>query len=446
MEYHPAEGLVHINRSFALLAIAPQGGTVLTVLLLLLLFLSFVIAGNEAALFSLQKSELDLLRTKQHAHARRIIALLAQPKELYVSLLMAGTFLNICIILLLNYLLTQWVTLPLAPSWLRSMLVVVSIAVILYLITRLLPKLWAAQQPLRFAHDFSFVAAGLYQVLQGPSRSMVRLAEKIGSTAGADRSSRQRMQELDEEIDVSPDEEVSPKEKMIMKGVVKFGNIAVRQIMRSRLDVSGVEYDTPLSGVLQQVAELHYSRLPVYKGDLDQVVGILNTKDLLPYVQSGDAFDWHQLLRSPFFVPEPKPIEDLLKEFQQKRIHFAVVVDEFGGTSGIVTMEDILEEVIGDIRDEFDEEDSSGQQIGEHTYVFDGKTMLYDLCRTLQLPLDTFDAIKGDSDSLAGLLLELAGEMPSPQQVLVAGDFEFTVLQIDQNRIKQVQVVIRVRP
>jgi CBS domain containing-hemolysin-like protein len=199
--------------------------------------------------------------------------------------------------------------------------------------------------------------------------------------------------------------------------------------------------------------------LPVYQGDLDKVVGILNTKDLLLFVQQDDSFDWHSLLRSPFFVPEPKPIEDLLKEFQQKRTHFAVVVDEFGGTSGIVTMEDILEEVIGDIRDEFDEEENSSQQVGEHTYVFDAKIMLYDLCRRLQLPLDTFDSVKGESDSLAGLLLELAGEMPVVQQVITAGDFElempvvqqvitagdfeFTVLQTTQNRIEKVQLIIR---
>ncbi|NDF97676.1 MAG: gliding motility-associated protein GldE [Chitinophagia bacterium] len=443
MDSYPAAGLIGFDRGLPFLAIASQGGTVLAVLLFLLLVLSFLIAGNEAALFSLQKKELDVLRTKQHPEARRVVALLSHPKELYVTLLMAGTFVNTCIILLFNYLLLQWISWNNTAPWLRSLLILLVIVAVIYFFTRLLPKLWATQHPIRFAHDFSFVAAGLHQLLQSPSRSLVRLAEKIGSTTGADRSDRQRLQELDEAIDVRPDEEVSPREKMIMKGMIKFGNIAVRQIMRSRLDVSGIEYNTPLSGVLTLVAELHYSRLPVYRGDLDQVVGILNTKDLLPYVQAGDTFDWHQLLRSPFFVPEPKPIEDLLKEFQQRRIHFAVVVDEFGGTSGIVTMEDILEEVIGDIRDEFDEEENSGQQIAENTYIFDGKTMLYDLCRMLQLPLDTFDSIKGDNDSLAGLLLELAGEMPVPQQIIVAGDFEFTVLQTAHNRIEQVQVVIR---
>jgi CBS domain containing-hemolysin-like protein len=182
--------------------------------------------------------------------------------------------------------------------------------------------------------------------------------------------------------------------------------------------------------------------LPVYKGSLDEVVGILYTKDLLPYLGAPANFDWHRLLRAPYFVPEPKLIEDLLKTFQQRRIHFAVVVDEFGGTSGIVTMEDILEEVIGDIRDEFDEEETTGQQVDDHTYIFEGKTLLTDLCRALSIPTDTFDEVKGESDSLAGLLLERVGALPAKEQIIVFGDFEFKVLELEQNRIQRVQVSI----
>jgi CBS domain containing-hemolysin-like protein len=212
--------------------------------------------------------------------------------------------------------------------------------------------------------------------------------------------------------------------------------------MRSRLDVSGVDYQLSFPALLQRVQELHYSRLPVYKGSLDEVVGILYTKDLLPYLGAPANFDWHRLLRAPYFVPEPKLIEDLLKTFQQRRIHFAVVVDEFGGTSGIVTMEDILEEVIGDIRDEFDEEETTGQQVDEHTYIFEGKTLLTDLCRALSIPTDTFDEVKGESDSLAGLLLERVGALPVIEQIIIFGDFEFKVLELEQNRIQRVQVSI----
>ncbi|NDF98730.1 MAG: DUF21 domain-containing protein [Chitinophagia bacterium] len=356
MDPYPAAGVSSIDQFIVLLAMAPQGGALLTLLLLFLLFLSFSIAGNEAALFSLQQKDLDVLRTKQHAEARRIVELMKNPKELYVSLLMAGTFVNGCLILLFNYLLMHWLGEVTPSHWIFSLLVISLITAILYVLVRLLPKLWASQQPIRFAHDFVFIAAILYQLLRGPSRLLVQLAGKMGRLTATDRSYRQRSQEIDEVIPGDEAKEISPNEKMIMSSVVNFSNRTVRQIMRNRLEVSGIEHTSPLSEVLRQVGELHYSRLPVYRGDLDQVVGILNTKDLLPYVQSGDSFDWRRLLRTPFFVPEPKPIEDLLKEFQQKRIHFAVVVDEFGGTSGIVTMEDILEEVIGDIRDEFDEE------------------------------------------------------------------------------------------
>lgn len=425
-----------------LLAVAPQGTTFLGVLLLILLLLSFAIAGNEVALFSLSKKDLDVLKTKQHPSAKRIVNLLSVPKELYATLLIAGTFVNICIILLLNYLLLELIPWGNTPNVLQLLIRVLLIVFVVFFGARILPKVWATQHNLRFANDWSFVAAGLHTLLQGLSVRVVQLADGIGKTAGADRSEAMNMQELDEAIDIKTDEEASQEEKNIMKGVVKFGNIAVRQIMRSRLDVSGIEYNTSFSDLLKKVEELHYSRLPVYRESLDEIAGILNTKDLLPHLQKGEDFDWHTLLRTPYFVPEPKLIEDLLKEFQQKRTHFAIVVDEFGGTSGIVTMEDILEEVIGDIRDEFDEEESEGYKVDDHTYVFEGKIMLPDLCRVLQLPLNTFDEVKGDSDSLAGLLLELAGELPSKDQVITSGDFEFRVLEIQQNRIQLVQLKI----
>jgi gliding motility-associated protein GldE len=316
------------------------------------------------------------------------------------------------------------------------------IVVLVFFITRILPKIWGTQHNLRFAHDWSFVAAGLNTLLYGLSNWLVKLADQIARTTGANRFQEITKQELDEAIEFKSEEEASVAEKNIMRGVVKFGDIAVKQIMRSRLDVSGVDYQLSFPELLHLVQELHYSRLPVYKASLDEVVGILYTKDLIPYLEAPANFDWHQLLRAPYFVPEPKLIEDLLKTFQQRRIHFAVVVDEFGGTSGIVTMEDILEEVIGDIRDEFDEEETTGQQVDDHTYIFEGKTLLPDLCRALSLPIDTFDEVKGESDSLAGLLLERVGALPAKDQIIVLGDFEFKVLAIEQNRIQRVQVSV----
>ena len=441
----PSTGLIYYLSNL-LLAAWPQGAVFLVGLLVAFILLSFAIAGNEAALFSLSKKDLDILRTKQNESAKRIVRLLTTPKQLYATLLIAGTFINICSILLCNYLLITLFPSLLGTGSVAILFRILLIALLVFFCTRILPKIWATQHNLRFAHDWSIVADGLHHALKNLSARLVQLADQIARTTGADRSQEISLQELDKAIDIKTDEEASPEEKSIMKGVVKFGNIAVKQIMRSRLDVSGVEWNTSFPQLLERVKELHYSRLPVYKGSLDEVVGILYTKDLIPHLNAPENFDWHALLRSPYFVPEPKLIEDLLKVFQQRRIHFAVVVDEFGGTSGIVTMEDILEEVIGDIRDEFDEEEVEGQQVDANTYLFEGKIMLTDLCRAMRLPPDTFDQVKGESDSLAGLLLEQVGALPVKDQVVICGDFEFKVLEIQQNRIQRVQVSIKFQP
>jgi CBS domain containing-hemolysin-like protein len=225
-----------------------------------------------------------------------------------------------------------------------------------------------------------------------------------------------------------------------MKGMVKFGTITVKQIMRSRLEVNGISHELDFQGLVQRVQETRYSRLPVYRGSMDDVAGIINTKDLVPYINEANDFNWHSLMRSPYFVPESKLIADLLRDFQTRRIHFAVVVDEFGGTSGIVTMEDIIEEVIGEINDEFDTEESRDQKIDDNTFIFEGKTMLHDLCRVMQIPGDTFDKVRGESESVAGLVLELAGEFPQENSVIVSGDFQFKVLEVSKNRVGLVEV------
>jgi CBS domain containing-hemolysin-like protein len=194
---------------------------------------------------------------------------------------------------------------------------------------------------------------------------------------------------------------------------------------------------------VKKVEELHYSRLPIYKEDLDEVVGIIHTKDLLPYLDQADDFDWHAAIKPPFFIHEQKMIEDLLQEFQNKRMHFAIVVDEFGGTSGIVTLEDIMEEIIGDIKDEFDEEDMANIKLDDFNYLFDGKIMIHDVCRIMELPMETFDQVRGESESLAGLVLELAGEIPTVNEVILSGDFEFTVVEIEKNRLQKIKVTIK---
>ena len=441
METHSVLDTV-IQQSFYLLYINPKGTTFLVVALLVLLFLAFTISGAEVALFSLASKDINILKTKHHPGARRIVSLLNEPKEVYASLLISGTFVNISIIVLMNYMMDQFMSVG-QWGWLPEILVkVLLIAIVLIFIGRIFPKVWAAQNNLRFAYGSSFIVEALHLLLRKISKWIISLADNIGKRTGADRTQAMSMQELDAAIDIKSDEEVSPAEKNIMKGIVKFGNITVKQIMRTRLDVSGIDERVSFGDLVKKVEELHYSRLPVYEGSLDDVVGILNTKDIIPFLDEGDQFDWHKVVRTPYFVPDTKLIEDLLKEFQQKRTHFAVVVDEFGGTSGIVTMEDILEEIIGEIKDEFDEEETGNRKIDEHNYIFEGKTMINDLCKTMKLPMDTFNKVKGESGSLAGLILELAGEFPAPQTAIRSGDFEFTILQTDANRIQLVKVSI----
>jgi gliding motility-associated protein GldE len=443
LDSHSVICLLHSKLSFTFLAINPQGITFLIVVLLLLLLLSFFISGAEVALFSLNNKDVNMLKTKQHSAAKRIITLLEEPKEVYASLLIANTFIGICIILLSNFLLSQFISFGNLPMVIEMLIKALLIAFVLLFFCEVLPKIWATQNNLRFAYWTAAIVEGVHLVLRRISKWVVALADSIGKRMGANKSEALSIRELDEAIDIKSDEEASPEEKSIMKGIVKFGNISVKQIMRSRLDVSGIDYSISFANLVKKIEELHYSRLPVYRNSLDDIAGIINTKDLIPFLGETDDFDWHPLMRQPYFVPESKLIEDLLKDFQSRHIHFAIVVDEFGGTSGIVTMEDILEEVIGDIRDEFDEEESGNRKLDEHNYVFEGKTMIHDICKLMKLPIDTFDRVKGDSESVGGLVLELAGEFPKVNDEVTSGDFVFTVLEVNSIRVKLVKITMK---
>jgi len=450
LDYHSVITSFSDNLLFTFLAVKADGTIILGALLFGLMTLSFFIAAGEVALFSLHNKDINMLKTKQHSSARRIVDLLDEPKEVYTSLLIAGTFFNICIIVLSNFLINELFHLGSAMGRLGSfayiaelLIKVLMITFILVFFCRILPKVWATQNNLRVAYDCSYVIEGIHLLLVRISRRMVAIADVIGRRLGATKSLTASLKELDEAIDITTDEETSIEEKNILKGIVKFGNISVKQVMRTRLDVSGIEYNISLHDLFKRVEELHYSRLPVYKTSLDEVVGVLNTKDLQAHLQQPEDFDWHILLRQPFFVPETKLIEDLLKDFQSKRIHFAVVVDEFGGTSGIITMEDILEEIIGEIKDEFDEEEGNIRKIDESTFIFEGKTTINDACKAMKISKDTFDPVKGESESMAGLVLELSGEFPTTNSIVTTGDFEFTVMEAYKNRIMEIKVTIK---
>jgi len=425
-----------------LLGALPQTAiTIMVVLLLMLMVISFIVSGAEVAYFSLSYKDINVLKTKQHPSARRILDLLVEPKSLLASLNIINTLTNIGIVIITNFLVDELTTVD-ANFFFALMLKIIIITSILVLFSEVLPKVWAAQNNLRFAYYSSFLVSAINSVCKGISNWMVGYNDRIEKSLGGGKSSSYSLEELDQAIDLTTSQDATEEEKNMLKGIIKFGNITVRQVMRSRLDVHGIESSITFHELVHRVEDLSYSRLPVYKENLDNVIGIIQTKDLIPHLNENGEFDWHTLLRQPYFVHEHKLIEDLLREFQAKRIHFAVVVDEFGGTEGIVTLEDIMEEVIGDIRDEFDDEDSQNKKIDDKNFLFEGKTMIIEACRAMNISIDTFDEVRGDSETLAGLVLETAGEIPQVNQEVSIGDFMFAILELEKNRIKKMKVTI----
>ncbi len=430
LDYHP---VVH---NLLFFAVDPQGTTVLVVLLLFLLLFSFIIAGAEVAFFSLTYKDINHLKTKQIPVYDKIVDLLEHPKALLGSLLIGNSLVNISIIIISNLVIDQLFYFKF--EWIELITKIVSVTFLLVLFGEIMPKVMATQNNIRFAKDVAPFIEIVFYLFKGISGWMSKFSDVIERRLAKKKNGSLSQEEMNDAIDLS-----DSKEKNILKGIVKFGDTTVKQIMKARLDVHGIDYDTSLEELIKKIEDLHYSRVPVYNETLDQVSGVLYTKDLLPFLDGDKDFDWHRLLRPPYFVHEQKLIEDLLKEFQSKRIHFAIVVDEFGGTSGIVTLEDVLEEIIGEIKDEFDDEEVSYKKLDENNYIFEGKTPITDVCRVMGLQLDTFDEVKGESDSLAGLVLELAGDIPPVNKVISANDFEFTVLEVEKNRLNKIKVTIK---
>jgi putative hemolysin len=425
-----------------------QQDTGLLFLMCVLLFLSFSIAGSEVAFFSLSYKDIQVLKTKQYKPLKRIVTLLEQPKKLLTSMLIANSFINICVILVANILIDHlFVFDQIAIPGFEFIIKVVAVTLLLLFFGEILPKVMATQNNIRFAQDFGIIIQAIYFIFSRPSNLMVKYTDIIENRlAKKNQGASYSMEELDHAIELTTSPCHQANEKKILKGIVKFGNISVKQIMKTRLDVYGVDEEISFNELLDHIKEHNYSRFPVYKEDLDTVVGIIHTKDILPHIHEDANYNWKPIIRPTFFVHEQKMIEDLLKEFQLKRIHFAVVVDEFGGTSGIITLEDILEEIVGDIKDEFDDEESMIKKIDEFHYIVEGKTAIIDLCNFIDLPSNLFDGVKGESDTIAGLFLELVGEFPALQQVVKYKQFSFTVMEIQKNRIHKIQLIITPQP
>lgn len=384
-----------------------------------------------------------MLRTKKQPAYRRIVSLLDEPKTLLASMLISNSFVNIGIILISNILIDSWIIGLQLTFWPVFLIKAGSVTFLLLLFGEVLPKVWATHHKIWFAATASLIVEIFRSIFYRFSKRMVRYGDRVEKRFSSENSSTLDRSHLDYAIDQLPEHEATTEEKSILKGIRKFGDTTVKQVMLSRLDVSGIDVNFSFGDTLKKVEELHYSRLPVYKNNLDEVVGMLHTKDILPHLNEPADFDWHTLLRQPYFVHEQKLIEDLLQEFRNRRMHFAVVVDEFGGTSGIVTLEDVMEEIIGEIKDEFDDEESSNKKLDDYNYIFEGKTMIKDACKAMGLATDSFDTMRGESDSLAGLVLEIAGEFPQVNTEVISGNYTFIPLEINKNRLDKIKVTIK---
>ncbi|MBS1781783.1 MAG: gliding motility-associated protein GldE [Bacteroidetes bacterium] len=413
--------------------------TVILIIILVLLLLTAITAGAETAYFSLTAKDINYLKTREEQSARQAIKLLDQPKILLATILVANNFINIAIVITTNVLVSQFINPHLSPLF-SFIIQVIVVTFLLVLFGEVLPKVYATQNNMRMALFSAPVIKIMSSLFSPVSRMLVSSTSYIEDRIGT-RTSSLTNEDFENAIELTVGHTATREEVNIFKGILKFGNITVRQIMRTRLDVSGVRFEYTFPQVQKIALDAGYSRMPVYDSNLDHIKGMIHTKDFLPHTED-DSFDWHALIRPAYFVPEGKFIEDLLKEFQQKRIHFAIVVDEFGGTSGIVTLEDVMEEIIGDIKDEFDEDDVQFKKIDENTYVFEGKTLINDVCRVIAETPETFEDVRGDSDSIAGLVLELAGRFPAINETVSFQQFDFTVLELEKMRIKRIKLTV----
>jgi putative hemolysin len=415
-------------------------GMIISLLIvLLLIFSSAMISGSEVAYFSLSASEKQKLK-KPGRNNQRVLENLDHPEGLLATILVSNNFVNVGIIILTAYVIGNLVSFVNAPV-LEFIFQVVLITFFLLLFGEIIPKVYASHSALRFARTMALPLQILEKVCR-PINSIL-----IYSTGFVNRRMQKHrknisMDEISQALELTSDHELSD-EKDILEGIVKFGNKDVSEIMRSRVDVVAIDIKTNFEEIIDIINSSGYSRIPVYIDSFDNVSGILYIKDILPHYHKNRSFKWQTLIRPPFYVPDTKKISSLLEDFQKTKIHLAIVVDEYGGTSGIVTLEDILEEIVGDINDEFDEEEKYFTKIDEKSFLFDAKVLLGDFYRITNSDDTVFDEVKGDADTLAGLILELKGEIPKINEEIKCKQFVFTIKQVDNRRIKEIKVTIK---
>jgi putative hemolysin len=404
--------------------------------LILLLLGSALMSASEVAFFSFRPEDIERFRNDRSKKAKTVLKLYGNPEKLLSTILVANNTINITVVLLSVFISSQLFDFSNDPL-LGFIVEAVVITFLLLFFGEIMPKLYASRNNITTA---LFMAAPLtlLEKLFRPVTALLTLSSTFVKKRTGTRHSNISMDDISDALELTSDE--LEEDEKILKGIVNFGNIAVSAIMCPRLDVTAVDLKSPFSQIIPVIIESGFSRIPVYSESFDNMKGILYAKDVLPYMNNPEKFKWQTLLRPPYFVPETKKINDLLKEFQLKKIHMAVVIDEYGGTSGIVTLEDILEEIVGEITDESDEDEALFSRIDENNYLFEGKILLNDFYRILDLDGEPFEEVRGESETLAGLILELKGEIPQKGQVINYGAFSFTIESSDRRRIKQVRV------
>lgn len=420
--------------------VSPSVGAVVAIVLaILLLWVSGLISASEIAFFSLTEDDLDEVNEEKSVADRKIRKLLDDSEHLLAAILVSNKVVNVAIVLLCAYFFSdvvQWE----GAYVVEFILLTVLLTFLLLLFGEIMPRIYSAQNSLKFCRIVVAPVCFLHWLFKPVSNVLVRSAFGVGRIAQKyNKKANLSVDELSQALELTDKDEISEESNML-EGIIRFGEETAKEVMTSRLDMVDLEIDTSFPDVIKCVVDNAYSRIPVYEESRDNIKGILYIKDLLPFIDKGEDFKWQNLIRPAYFVPETKMIDDLLRDFQANKIHIAIVVDEFGGTSGLVTMEDIIEEIVGEINDEYDEEEHNYVKLSDNVYVFEGKTLLADFYKIVDVDSDEFEEAAGDSDTLAGLVLELKGEFPALHEIIRYKDFVFEVLEMDAHRIVKVKV------
>lgn len=402
---------------------------------ILLLFCSAFVSASEVAFFSLEPQDVDELRQKESANASKVLKLLEYPQKLLATILISNNFVNVAIIILITYFSASLFDFSMAPIW-GFVIQTIVITFLLLLFGEIMPKVYATQYPMKMALFAASTLLTLEKVLS-PFVALLVKSSAIMNTDKVKTRNNISMDELSQALELTSDTE--DDEKDMLEGIIKFGNIQVADIMRSRVDIVSVEIKSSYKELMRVIVESGYSRIPVFAENHDNIKGLIYSKDLLPHLEKPDNFRWQTLIRPAYFVPESKKIDDLLKEFQETKVHLAIVVDEYGGTSGLVTLEDILEEIVGDISDEYDDEEKLYVKVDDDTYVFEGKILLNDFYKITDIDESVFEKVTEDVETLAGLVLELKGEIPKKGDKVNMGPYEFEVVAVDNRRINKIR-------